>query len=99
LLSDIREVLSDQFISTRDLLERLRALEESPWAYMEKFNPSILAHLLKNYGIKPKPFSGGKVRGYYKKSFEDSWIRYLEPLETVTPVTPVTVEDEPDSLW
>jgi hypothetical protein len=67
LLSDIREVLSGQFISTRDLLERLRALEESPWAYMENFNPSRLAFYLKNYGIKPKPFSGGKVRGYYKK--------------------------------
>ena len=94
LLSDIREVLSEELLSTRDLLERLRGLEEAPWAYMEKFNPSRLAYYLKNYGISPKPFSGGRIRGYYKKSFEDSWSRYLEPLEAVTPVTPVTQSQE-----
>jgi hypothetical protein len=94
LLSDIREVFHEDLLSTRDLLERLRGLEEAPWAYMEKFNPSRLAFYLKNYGIKPKPFSGGKIRGYYKKSFEDSWSRYLEPLEAVTPVTPVTNSQE-----
>ena len=93
LLSDTREVFTEDQITTRDLIERLRELEESPWAYLERFNPSVLAHLLKNYGIKPKPFSGGKVRGYYRKSFEDPWSRYLDPLETVTPVTPVTQEE------
>lgn len=95
LLSDIREVLREDEvrISTRDLLERLRDLEESPWAYWEKFNPSVLAQLLKNYGVKPSRFGGGKVRGYYRKSFEDPWIRYLDPLETVTPVTPVTTQE------
>lgn len=87
LFSDIREVFSEELLSTRDLLERLRGLAEVSWVYQEKFNPSVLAHLLKNYGIKPKPFSGGRIRGYYKKSFEDSWSRYLEPLEAVTPVT------------
>ena len=93
LLSDTREVFTEDQITTRDLLERLRELEESPWAYLERFNPSVLAHLLKNYGIKPKPFSGGKVRGYYRKSFEDPWNRYLDPVQTVTPVTPVTPEE------
>ena len=93
LLSDTREVLTEDQITTRDLLERLRELEESPWAYLERFNPSVLAHLLKNYGIKPKPFSGGKVRGYYRKSFEDPWNRYLDPVQTVTPVTPVTPKE------
>ena len=93
LLSDTREVFLEEQIATRDLLDRLRSLEESPWAYLERFNPSVLAHLLKNYGIRPKPFSGGKVRGYYRKSFEDSWSRYLEPVQTVTPVTPVTPEE------
>jgi hypothetical protein len=44
LLSDIREVFFGEFISTRDLLERLREIEEAPWAYMERFNPSVLAH-------------------------------------------------------
>lgn len=93
LLSDTREVFTEDQITTKDLIERLRSLEESPWAYLERFNPSVLAHFLKNYGIKPKPFSGGKVRGYYRKSFEDSWSRYLDPVQTVTPVTPVTPEE------
>jgi hypothetical protein len=94
LLSDIREVFIGEFISTRDLLERLREIEEAPWAYMERFNPSVLAHLLKNYGIRPRPYSGGKIRGYFRKGFEDSWNRYLIPPEAVTPVTPVTNSQE-----
>ena len=95
LISDIREVFNEyeEQLSTRDLIERLRALEEAPWNYLDRFNPSILARLLKNYGVKPKPFGGGKIRGYYRKSFEDPWSRYLEPLETVTPVTLVTQEE------
>lgn len=93
LLSDTREVFTEEQITTRDLIERLRELEESPWSYLERFNPSVLAHLLKNYGIKPKPFSGGKVRGYYRKSFEDPWNRYLEPVQSVTPVTLVTPDE------
>ena len=93
LLSDIREIFIGEQMTTRDLIERLRELEESPWAYLERFNPSVIAHLLKNYGIKPRPFSGGKVRGYYRKSFEDSWVRYLDPAQNVTPVTPVTPKE------
>jgi hypothetical protein len=90
LLSDCREVFDSEQLATKDLIEKLRDLEEAPWAYLEKFNPSVLAHLLKQYGIRPKPFAGGRVRGYTRKSFEDSWSRYLDPVETVTPVTPVT---------
>ena len=95
LVSDIREVFEDheERLSTKDLIERLRALEEAPWNYLDRFNPSVLAHLLKNYGVRPKPFGGGKIRGYYRKSFEDPWNRYLIPLETVTPVTLVTQEE------
>ena len=94
VLSDIREIFreGEDRISTRDLIERLRSLEESPWAYAERFNPSVLAYYLKNYGVKPKPFSGGQIRGYMRKSFEDPWSRYLDPVQTVTPVTPVTPE-------
>ena len=95
LLSDLRVVFFEyeDRITTKDLIERLRDLEESSWAYLERFNPSVVARLLKNYGVKPKPFAGGKVRGYYRKSFEDPWNRYLDPLETVTPVTPVTQDE------
>ena len=87
LLSDIREVFVGDRMATKDLIESLRELEESPWNYLDRFNPSVLARLLKNYRVKPNPFGGGKVRGYYRKSFQDPWDRYLEPLEPVTPVT------------
>jgi len=99
LLSDTRDIFFGEQLSSRDLCQRLRELEESPWAYRENFNPSFVARLLKEYGIKPKPFSGGKIRGYTRKSFEDAWSRYLDPAETVTPVTPVTpaeIEEEED---
>lgn len=52
LLSDIRQIFGEveERVSTRDLLERLRNLEESPWAYWDKFNPSVVARFLRDYG-------------------------------------------------
>jgi len=100
LLSDTRDIFFGEQLSSRDLCQRLRELEESPWAYRENFNPSFVARLYKDYGIKPKPFSGGKIRGYTRKSFEDAWSRYLDPAEIVTPVTPVTpIEIEEEDAW
>jgi hypothetical protein len=95
LLSDIREVFreGEDRLTTTHLIERLRDLEESPWAYLDRFNPSIVARNLKNYGVTPSRFGGGHARGYYRKSFEDPWNRYLNPVETVTPVTPVTPQE------
>lgn len=86
LLADIREVFQGDRMATKDLINALRDEEESPWSYLQSFNPHFLARMLKDYGIHPKPFSGGKVRGYYLKSFEESWSRYLS--ETVTSVMP-----------
>jgi hypothetical protein len=88
LLSDTREVFIGDKLPTRDLIERLREIEDSPWRYMEKFNPSFLALNLKNYGIKPRHWRD--ARGYERNDFKDAWTRYLPPLEAVTPVTPVT---------
>lgn len=87
LLSDIREVFIGDKMSSKDLIYALRQNEESPWATMEKFNPSLLAHLLKSYGVKPHSF--GNVRGYYRLSFSDPWKRYLVPQETVNGVNGV----------
>lgn len=94
LLGDIREVFVGDRMTTKELLNVLRQEEESPWSYLQSFNPHFLARMLKDYGIHPKPFSGGKVRGYLRLSFEDAWHRYLPespyPQETVTTVTTVT---------
>ena len=86
LLMDCREVINSD-LPTKDLLFRLRSLEESPWSSMEAFNASLLAKMLKSYGIHSKHWS--TYRGYTKTSFEDAWRRYLPPIP-VTPVTPVT---------
>ena len=93
LLSDIRGVFEGDQMATKDLLKTLREEEESPWSYLPSFNPHFLARMLKDYGIHPKPFSGGKVRGYHRKSFEDSWSRYL-PAVVTTVTTVTTTQDE-----
>ena len=85
ILTDIREVFVGEKMSTKDLINALRSLEESPWSYLERFNPSTVAFLLKNYGIKPHNF--GSVRGYFRNSFVDAWDRYLEAVKDVRPVS------------
>ena len=53
--------------------------------------------MLRNYGVKPKPFSGGKVRGYFRKDFEEPWTLYLDPSITQQSVTTVTTVTEKES--
>jgi hypothetical protein len=88
LLSDIRQVFVGEQMTTKDLLAALKAEEEAPWPYLATFNAHLLARMLRDYRIQPRPFSGGKIRGYHRKSFEDAWSRYLPA--TVTIVTNVT---------
>jgi hypothetical protein len=84
-LSDIRDVFRSERVSSRDLINSLRAIEDAPWAYLQSFNFHTLAFYLKNYGIRPRSF--GSSRGYVRADFEDAWGRYLPtPLpETVNP--------------
>ena len=88
LLMDCREVVNSD-LPTKDLIFRLRSLEESPWASMERFNASILAKFLRGYGIRSKQWT--TYRGYTKSSFEDAWLRYLPPVP-VMPVMPVMAQ-------
>ena len=94
LLKDCREVLKEESIPSRDLIARLRSLEESPWAFMDGFNPAFLARMLKSYGIRSTHWSN--YRGYKRVAFEDSWRRYLPPV-SVTPVTLVSIHDTSDN--
>lgn len=89
LLEDIREIFTEEKLPTKDLISRLRGLEESPWANMDKFNASLLAKMLRSYGIKSHHWN--TYRGYVRNDFSDSWNRYLSPKNPVTPVTPVTL--------
>jgi len=90
LLMDCREVLAQEFTPTKEMIFKLCSLEESPWGFMPGFNGSLLARMLRNYGITSHRTSS--VRGYKLRDFQDAWSRYA-PLSAVTPVTPVTDRD------
>ena len=88
LLTDCHEVFAastGDAIPTRELISKLSALEESPWGSMPGFNASLLAKLLRNYGIHSHRWSN--YRGYTKISFEDAWHRYLSSATTFQSLT------------
>ncbi len=91
LLSDIRDVFDGSEMTSQDLIQALKEIEEAPYAFLDKFNTNTLSKSLSQYGIKPKQLNA-KVRGYRQAFFEDSWSRYLDPLEAVNPVMDVTDE-------
>jgi len=98
LLFDIRTVFDSSQINSLELITRLHAIEEAPYGHGDhRLNTAQLARNLKQFGIKPTRTNS--VRLYRRDDFKEAWSRYLDPLEAVTPVTPVTVEDEPNSLW
>lgn len=98
LLSDIRTVFDSPTINSQELITRLHAIEEAPWGHGDhRLNTAQLARNLRQYEIKPTRTN--KVRLYRREDFEEAWSRYLPPLEAVTSVTVVTIEDEPESLW
>ena len=99
LLFDIRTVFDSPSMNSQELISRLHAIEEAPYGHGDhRLNTASLARNLKTYGIRPTRTN--KLRLYRREDFQEAWDRYLPVrLESVTPVTPVTIEDEPDSLW
>jgi hypothetical protein len=98
LLYDIRTVFDSPLINSQELISRLHAIEEAPYGHGDhRLNTAQLARNLKQFSIKPT--RSNSARFYRRDDFQEAWSRYLDPLEAVTPVTPVTIEDEPDSLW
>ena len=98
LLSDCRQVFQGTSMNSRDLVQRLKEIEEAPYGHGDhQLNTAQLARHLRQFQIKPRRTS--QVRLYWKEDFEEAWSLYLVPLEAVTPVTTVTIEDEPNSLW
>jgi hypothetical protein len=99
LLSDCRQVLQGSSMTSSDLINALKCIEEAPYGHGDhQLNANKLARNLKQFQIRPRQLNA-KVRGYWKEDFEEAWALYLVPLEAVIPVTPVIVEDEPESLW
>jgi hypothetical protein len=90
LLADIRDVFdAETHISTTELLRRLTANAEAPWAdwYGKPLTAKQLGTLLDPYRIGPtrRRLDGDRQRGYFAADFTDAWTRYV--LDANTPGT------------
>lgn len=95
LLGDIRQLLGgvysdsedeligpDERIFSKDLVERLRAMNDRPWPEAQRGRPITerwLARLLGRFGIHPKTLRIGsdRAKGYEARDFEEVFERYV----------------------
>ena len=84
LLSDIRDIWHGDKTSSKLLLERLTANDESQWQTLNNGQPITahqLAKRLKSFGIKSKNMRLGEsvTKGFDKVDFVKVWGQYLRP--------------------
>jgi Protein of unknown function (DUF3631) len=84
LLADLHAVFDGaDRLATATILERLNAVETSPWGGWHRgdgLNSRNLSKLLKPYGIAPKVIKldgDATARGYLAEWFHDPWSRYV----------------------
>jgi hypothetical protein len=85
LLADLRDAFgTDTRLATAELLDRLTALDDTPWADQvdgksDKARGSWLARKLRPYGISSRTLRIGdsSPKGYEAGDFADTWRRYL----------------------
>jgi hypothetical protein len=86
LLADVRAIWEEigrpKHIATEELLERLQALDESPWGDLghgRALDARSLAGRLRKFGARPKQVRLGAVtaKGYVVAELADPWARYL----------------------
>lgn len=84
LLEDIRTLfheLSEDFVGTDNLVERLLKLPEAPWGELGRPPRPVTAHrlgrMLRPFGIKSTRESRNSIRGYLRSDFAGVWDRYL----------------------
>jgi hypothetical protein len=81
LLGDLRRVWpgNDERVSSKELIARMVALEDSPWSGDHELNPRKMARMLAGFGVRPSPMRiGGELhRGYLKPQMDNAWARYL----------------------
>jgi hypothetical protein len=88
LLSDCRIAFQDaDALPTADLLTRLKADPEAPWATHgpNGLTPMKLGNLLRDFEIRSSNirFTTGQAKGYTRSDFTDAWNRYCpEPMTT-----------------
>lgn len=83
LLKDIRTVWPEgtEKYETSLLIDRLKALEESPWSE-HQLTPRKIARMLRAFGIVPRKLRVGErtARGYVFEELQDAFTRYLVDL-------------------
>lgn len=100
LLRDLRAVFGEaDRLTTDTILERLHALEESPWADLrgKPIDARGLARRLSKYGVKPHQWAegGARPRGYLAADLADPWGRYLPPVTDASVTDSVAVTETP----
>lgn len=102
LLRDVADVLTsftDSVIATKDLLEKLTAADDRPWATWRHDKPITargLARLLGPLGIHPVHLE--RVRGYRRDAFDDAIARYLPPQASLCQPPNETGPESPISM-
>ncbi|GHJ47452.1 hypothetical protein Cs7R123_47940 [Catellatospora sp. TT07R-123] len=87
LLTDCRTVFTGadaEALPTAHIIERLRAMDESPWTDL---TPHRLGSLLREFEVKSTTmrFPTGQAKGYTRSAFTDAWDRYCHPDVPQTP--------------
>jgi hypothetical protein len=81
LLADVRAVwpAAEAKIFTADLIARLKAIEDGPWASDDKLDGRKVGRFLKPFGIKSATvqIGEGNRKGYYREHAETAFGRYL----------------------
>ena len=84
----------EPFLSSEEIVSELNRLEDRPWPELRSGQPITkkqIASFLAPFGIKPKQlWIDGKKRGYERADFEDVFMSYLPPIQTVEAVEPIT---------
>lgn len=92
LLRDIQAIFKEegcQKMASAVLIDALIKTEGSPWGEWRRGQPMTqisLSRLLKPFKIKPKQirFDDKNHRGFEAKQFENSFIRYISPVQSAT---------------
>ncbi len=91
LLADVRTVwpATEAKIFTAELITRLKAIEDGPWASDDKLDGRKVGRFLKPFGIKSASVQIGDEnrKGYYREHAEAAFARYLgaQPSEPSEP--------------
>lgn len=86
IIADVAVVFREtnkQFMSSHDLVDRLCAMDDSPWAD-KGLTMHRLARRLQPYGVRPRQDQTGSARGYHISDLEPVFSHYIPP-QTVKP--------------